>query len=436
MHTRINVVDIELSQPIAPITCSPHYSAAKALLRLHGTPVGYLDLPLSHGRCSAEAIIRAALDQHGTVLIAHQLDRWLQSGLPSQGLDASQLAAAPIPAPAELPLPFVTVAVCTRNRPDDLARCLEAIAELDYPSFEVVVVDNAPSDNRTERLVRARFPQMRYVREPRPGLDWARNRAITEARGEIVAYTDDDVMVDRGWVSALARVFAEDASVMAVTGLVVPFELENATQILFEKNGGFGRGFVRKRYQADPADGPVGKKFAWSGMFGTGANMAYRRSLFAQIDGFDPALDVGTCTNGGGDIEMFFRVIKEGFPLVYEPAAMVRHRHRRDYASFARQMANNGVGFSAYLVRTALAYPDERLTIARFWLVWLARWLCGRLWASLRGREDFPRHLIVAEIWGFLVGAGRYQRARRRAAEIALHSSAPAEQLQAKMVVS
>ena len=60
--------------------------------------------------------------------------------------------------------------------------------------------------------------------------------------------------------------------------------------------------------------------------------MAYRKSVFDQIGFFDPALDVGTVTNGGGDLEMFFRVLKHGYTLVYEPKAIIRHRHRREYA--------------------------------------------------------------------------------------------------------
>ena len=74
-----------------------------------------------------------------------------------------------------------------------------------------------------------------------------------------------------------------------------------------------------------------------AGMFGTGANMAYRRSLFDKIGYFDPALDVGTATNGGGDLEMFFRVLKEGYVLVYEPRAVVRHRHRRSTHNCGRR---------------------------------------------------------------------------------------------------
>src|SRR5690606_34847875 len=99
-------------------------------------------------------------------------------------------------------LPLVTVAVCTRDRPEDLALCLEAISQLNYPHLDCLVVDNAPRDESIAQLVRTQFPTVRYICEPHPGLDWARNRAIAEARGEIIAYTDDDVVVDPGWIRA------------------------------------------------------------------------------------------------------------------------------------------------------------------------------------------------------------------------------------------
>src|SRR5204863_4084476 len=98
--------------------------------------------------------------------------------------------------------PTVSVAVCTRNRPQDMERCLAALSSLRYPSLEIVVVDNAPQTDATERLVRRYSASMRYVRESRPGLGWARNRAISETRGEVLAFTDDDVMVDAGWLEA------------------------------------------------------------------------------------------------------------------------------------------------------------------------------------------------------------------------------------------
>lgn len=86
--------------------------------------------------------------------------------------------------------PTVSVAVYTRNRVEELARCLEALSAVDYSKLELFVIDNAPSSQASERLVQERFPSVRYVREDRPGLDWARNRAIDEATGEILTYTD------------------------------------------------------------------------------------------------------------------------------------------------------------------------------------------------------------------------------------------------------
>src|SRR5690606_11927646 len=106
-------------------------------------------------------------------------------------------------------LPLVTVAVCTRERPDDLTQCLRALDELDYPHLDLVVVDNAPADG-ANAAVCAAYPRVRRIVEPRPGLNWARNRAVLEARGEIVAFTDDDVQVDASWVSEIVRTFASD----------------------------------------------------------------------------------------------------------------------------------------------------------------------------------------------------------------------------------
>ncbi len=413
MHNRIKLVDIELSCPPKTIEGLEGYITLKGLIRLNGTPLGYIQLPVINDHCTVTDLIKAILEQHSWPIVRQLLcdllatapepDRWRITDLPN--VSHSKI------------LPLVTVAVCTRYRPDDLALCLNALNNLDYPKLDLLVVDNAPSTNATERLVRTTYPNMRYVCEPRPGLDWARNRAIIEARGEIIAYTDDDVMVDSAWVSALAKIFAENPEVMAVTGLVVPYELETEAQILFEIYGGFGRGFQRKWYRLHRE-----KRYRWgdlgTGELGTGANMAYRRSVFEQIGSFDPALDVGTVTNGGGDLEMFFRVLKEDHTLVYEPNAIVRHRHRRDYDRLRTQIANNGVGLVSYWVRTALTYPDERSAVLRIGLWWLWYWNIRRLLISFLRPARFPRDLILAELKGWFVGLARYQKSRRFAAQI------------------
>jgi O-antigen biosynthesis protein len=414
----IKVLEIELSRPITSIEGLHGYDSLKALVRFHGTPIGYLQLPLHGDGCTAATLARAILDQYSWPIIRHLVSDGLAASVQPHGLRITDLVNLPHPS-YNGPFPLVTVAVCTRDRTDDLAICIDALLQLDYPALDLLVVDNAPTSDATEHMLRTRYPNVRYVREPRPGLDWARNRAIVEAHGEIIAYTDDDVVVDPGWVSALAQIFAENLDVMAVTGLVVPYELETEAQILFEMYGGFGRGFDRKWYRLDRQSRKREVFHLGAGVFGTGANMAYRRSLFQQVGYFDPALDVGTVTNGGGDLEMFFRVLKEGYTLVYEPGAIVRHRHRREYARLQTQIANNGIGLFSYFVRSALAYPEERPALIRFGLWWLWWWNIRRLLLSYIHPSRFPRDLILAELGGSFIGLGRYQKARRAADAIA-----------------
>lgn len=406
MFAPTKVLDIELSEPILEIKGQDGYAALQVLVRLHGVPLGYVDLPAHLSGHEISYIKAAILEKNSHGLLRQLLSDALATtgacgfgpALVNTGLHHSAGT-----------LPSLTVVVCSRDRTDELATCLDGLSHLDYPNLEIVVVDNAPSTDATERLVRASHPAVRYVREPRPGLDWARNRGIAEAQGDIVAFTDDDVVVDPMWAMALARVFAENPEVMAVTGLVAPFELETEAQVLFERYGGFGRGFERKWFRlASGKNRLAAPECAGAGKYGTGANMAYRRCVFDAIGTFDPALDVGTPTNGGGDLEMFFRVLKEGYTLVYEPRAIVRHRHRRDYARLLVQIRNNGIGFYSHLVRSALAYPEERAALARFGLWWFWFWSVRRLIASVLGRYDFPRDLILAELFGSLRGLRRY----------------------------
>ena len=407
--------NFELSRPLATINNLDGYMGVQGLVRLHGVPIGYVKAPITNGCCTAATLSRLILEEHSQTIINRLLENGLAASPNPQGLRLEELFDVPPPKYEEETL--ITVAVCTRDRTSDLALCLNALCQLDYPNLDLLVIDNAPTSNATEKLVES-YPHVRYVCEPRPGLDWARNRAISEAKGEIIAYTDDDVVVDTGWIKAIAQVFAQSPEVMAVTGLVVPYELETEAQVLFEMYGGFGRGFERKWYRPYP-----GSKMPWqwlgTGQFGTGANMAYRRCVFDKIGDFDPALDVGTVTNGGGDLEMFFRVLKSGHTLVYEPRGIVRHRHRRDYQKLRSQIANNSIGLFSYCVCSLQAYPEERLSFLKLFIWWVIYWNLRRLWISFKHPLRFPQDLIKAELIGCFVGLTRYHKARKNAAEIA-----------------
>lgn len=412
----IKVVDIELTQPLPAVDGLEGYFGVRAILRLRAVPVAYLDCPVVGGRCDPGLLARRILDNRvWEILTALVREGLLADPVPPR-FDVDALLDLPSASDRFWrdhvgEAPVVTVAVCTRDRASDLAICLDALQALDYPALDVLVVDNAPSNEETATLVATRFPSVRYVREPRPGLDWARNRAILEAHGEIIAYTDDDVVVDPGWVKALARAFMEHSEVMGVTGLVVPFELETEAQVLFEHYGGFGRGFERKWWRV-PSGRPVPWRWLGAGQFGTGANMAFRRRLFEEVGDFDTALDVGTVTRGGGDLEMFFRVLKAGHTLMYEPEAMIRHRHRSDYARLRIQIASNG---SLYALWSSIfrRYPDQRGACLRIGAWWMWHWNLRRWLGSYRYPNRFPRDLVAAELKGGLAGLRSYSRAVR-----------------------
>lgn len=411
----IKLVDVELTQPLPDLLHLERYVTVRALVRLEGRPLGFVETPVQNGRCSASQIQEAIWQQLSYEVAQKKLLDYILCG-EKEAPDAVSVLHTPPPAEPDS-WPLVTVAICTRDRTADLAQCLAAVSRLDYPRLDVLVIDNAPSTGETQQLVATSFPRVRYVQEPLPGLNNARNRAILEARGEIIAYTDDDVIVDTNWVKALARLFVADEDVTAVTGLVVPYELETASQYLFEVYGGFGRGFETIWYRSNPLQpGEVTKMHGGTGKFGTGANMAFRRDFLLSAGGFDPALDVGTATNGGGDLEMFFRVLKSGRTLVYEPSALVRHRHRPTYAKLAEQIRNNGIGFYAYLVRNFRHYPEERWATIWLGLWWFWWWSIRRLIGYWIRPYTLPRHLVWTELWGSLAGLFRYGRSQKEAA--------------------
>ena len=409
MFKPVKVIDIETSRTIKTVNGLGRYHSIKGLVRFCRTPLGYIHLPVIDNKCEANTIIDVVIKKFSRSIIRKCLYNWL---LLEQRLEISSvedLLNTPDYVNSKKQFPFVSVAVCTRDRADYLSGCLERLSQLDYPELEILVIDNASTSDETKTLVR-KYPEMRYIYEPDPGLNIARNRAVSEAKGEIIAFTDDDAIVDHDWLYNLVNIFAQSPKVMGVTGLVVPYELKTEPQLLFENYNGFGRGFKQQWCCVKNNNAhSVAIFHGGTGKFGCGANMSFRKTLFDKIGNFDPALDVGTPTNGGGDLEIFFRVLKEGHSLVYEPGAIVYHKHRKKYSQLRSQISNWGIASTSYLIRSATAYPDERFALTA---QWFGRLLCRnlpRLFISLIAPKRLTRNLIVAELKGSFVGLSRYQ---------------------------
>ncbi|MBL0171653.1 MAG: glycosyltransferase [Gemmatimonadaceae bacterium] len=223
--------------------------------------------------------------------------------------------------------PSISVVICSRDRPRQLERALRAIAPALRATDDCLVVLNAQAED-VHSYFRERFPFARFVLEPRPGLDWARNRALIEGRSDVLLFTDDDCVPDASWIDAYRRLFDRNPDVDVATGLVEPLELATPAQVLFESYGGFARGYVRRWIHA-PRRARVATAVGNVGSYGTGANLAIRRRFVERMGPFDAALGVGTRTGGGDDLEMIFRALKVGALLAYEPRAIVRRASTR-----------------------------------------------------------------------------------------------------------
>jgi glycosyltransferase involved in cell wall biosynthesis len=316
-------------------------------------------------------------------------------------------------------LPSLTFAICTRNRQDVLGRCLEQIVKLERHGFavEVLVIDNAPADDSNERIV-AGFPGVRCVREPRPGLSFARNRAMYEARNDLIAYVDDDAVVDRGWLRGLRDALLENPDAAGFAGPILPLELVTGAQIILEGRGGFGHAFKKVRYSATMPGSSVYP--CGEAGFGAGGNMVIRKQTLFSLGGFDDALGCGTPAGSGEDLDIFYRFVRAGHIWAHYPEILVFHQNRRDMASLRRQVRSWGIGNAAYMLKAFKRDPDLRPRILRF-LFRLVHRKTGGVAASLFGLRPYrwPVELALAELQGTFIGLmGSYARSSKEVEKV------------------
>ena len=278
----------------------------------------------------------------------------------------------------------VSVVVCTSGRPKRLATTLASLAALDYPDFEVVLVENGKGDSGSRAVLETFQSKMavRYVTEPIPGLARARNTGLRSARHDFVAFTDDDVIVDRQWLWGIRLGLGHSSTTAAVSGPVLPAELVTRAQELFERQGGHskGRGFRRALLGAGDEQDPL---FPLP-PFGVGANMGFRRYAIEAVGGFDVALGAGTPSLAGEDTAVLSEIMLRGWNCAYEPAAVTWHFHRRTLSELKTQRHNYGVGLGAYY--TAVVVRDPRR-------IWRLVKLSPRAWRAMRMRASLAKRV-------------------------------------------
>jgi GT2 family glycosyltransferase len=403
-----------IEAPHTPIT-------ALVLVRFFSEPIAMLDINLPEGGLSATDLARE---------IAHSLapelkERFEDCGLawtgevPTEGLDAPNTPSFVTSREAvQRNGPSMTAAICTHDRPDSLGVALASLLAQHYERLEIVVIDNAPTTDRTRQIVShlgERDGTIRYAVEPRPGLSWARNRATELAAGEVIAWVDDDVVCDPWWATEIARGFVEVPAAAVVTGTVVPSELATRSQVMFDQYSSVRRrrGFTRaifstatRRQQSPLYPMPP---------FGIGANMAFRRDAIKAIGGFDTALGAGTVARSAEDTAAFSAMLLKGGTIVYQPSAIVHHRHRQDDNELRELMLGHGRGLGAFYTSMILRQPSCTLELARLAPTAIRDQFSSRGPRLSQLDDEFPRELLRANKLGLIQGPWAYARSRLEA---------------------
>ncbi|MFJ3784581.1 glycosyltransferase [Streptomyces sp. NPDC090093] len=419
----LSVAELDLAAPggavlsFRPAPGGPEVKAGDvyALVRLRGRPAATVVGTVADGEDPAGVLAALARERLARTAPLSDAERF-----------AERFAESREEGGADAP-PRASVVVATRERPEQLARALDSLLAQDHPDFELIVVDNAPRTGDTRDLVVRKYAdRVRYVREDVPGLAVAHNTGLAAADGTVVAFTDDDVVADPHWLTALTEPFAADPGLGCVTGLILPARLATPAQVLLESHGGFAKGFAPRLYDParPPADEPLFPFTA--GSFGSGANMAFRADALRRAGGFDPATGTGTAAKGGDDLYAFVAVLSAGFRLRYTARALVWHHHRDTWQDLRNQAYGYGAGLTAYLTATLVRRP--RLLPAL--LARLPRGLAhARTMTARRGEapdggvpgehgthHPWPRSLSRLERRGMFYGPLGYAKARLRKA--------------------
>lgn len=301
-------------------------------------------------------------------------------------------ASSPSPGPHPPAPPDVSVIICTLNRCELLQRTLELLGKQTLPGgkrFEIIVVDNNSTDatrqvvQQAERVVAA---PIIYLLEERPGLSWARNSGVERARGEIVVFTDDDMIFSASWLTEIFSLFSIRPVPACVTG---PVEVHKDSHPSLQP--AVARGRRRYRYPSEPWD------------VGRGNNMSFHRRFLDRAGRFDTRLGAGSPSHSGEDTDMFYRILKLGGEIVFDPEVSVYHDHRRhstrEIESIVRSYA---IGGTAFLIKHIVRFDLFALKL----LYW--RYLSFRRGVKQAGnnRSYSPPVCVVQRIYfrGYFTG--------------------------------
>jgi glycosyltransferase involved in cell wall biosynthesis len=237
---------------------------------------------------------------------------------PKKALQSVQKAFAEVPFDPDVFWPEISVVVCTYNGSRTIRNCFENLLKLDYPNFEVIVVNDGSTD---ESANIAREYDFRLISSENQGLSSARNIGLEAATGEIVVFIDDDAFPDRDWLKYLAATFLTTDCAGVGGPNIAPIGDGKIADCINNAPGGPAHVLVSDR-EAEHVPG---------------CNMAFRKDCLKAIEGFDPQFKIA-----GDDVDLCWRIQQCGGWLAFAPAAMVWHHRRNSVRTYWKQQINYG----------------------------------------------------------------------------------------------
>ncbi|NJM48287.1 MAG: glycosyltransferase family 2 protein [Alkalinema sp. RU_4_3] len=294
----------------------------------------------------------------------------------------------------------ITIALCidmAMDRPEDVELSIQALRKLPQP---IVIAEALPPDDR----VKTWAGNLQYISTNNPGRNAARNAAIDASTTEAIAFIQPGAIPTVKWADSIAVAFGEDPKLQALTGLVIPEAIDRESQAVLDRSYSPGRGLQSKTY------GLVGKP-TWMDLgtmqVGSGLNMAFRRGLFDRLGRFDPALDLPGLTWGGGEWDLFARLLLAGEKILYAPQVTMATRFLIEEGEIRSQLNRNMTAFYSYLEAGRHRFPQAPWSK-------LTNWKSAWLGLALIRSWGVPRRWIASEIKGARVGRKQYRQALAR----------------------
>lgn len=227
----------------------------------------------------------------------------------------------------------ISVLVCTRNRPDDLRRCVTSILDGRFRRFELLVVDQSDGEESAAFIESLADHRVRLIRTETRGLAKARNLAVLNATAPIVAFTDDDCICDPGWIEAIVAEFERHADIDGLFGRVLPW------------GDRFADGFFCHCLIPDEDERIVAEPVPPHRYLGHGNNMAFRIQLFQTIGLYNPEMGAGSRVRSGEDTDVTYRALRARRGMKYSPRPLVYHNNWNDLDAADRLDLGYVMGF-------------------------------------------------------------------------------------------